>query len=112
MATIKDCHAALERLSAKLHEVDEKERKKHAFDRTLSCHVPDLDVTVNGRLEDGHIKGITTDEAPRAQIRLTAQSDDLVAMTDGELSFGQAWLSGKVKVEAGVRDLLKLRSML
>ena len=34
------------------------------------------------------------------------------AMTDGHLGFGQAWLSGKVKVEAGVRDLLKLRSML
>ena len=27
-------------------------------------------------------------------------------MTDGHLGFGQAWLSGKVKVEAGVRDLL------
>jgi putative sterol carrier protein len=108
MATIKDCRAALERLSEKLREVDEEERKQHAFDRTLSCHVPDLDV----RLEDGHITGITTDEAPKAQIRLTAKSDDLVAMTDGHLSFGQAWLSGKVKVEAGVRDLLKLRSML
>jgi predicted lipid carrier protein YhbT len=112
MATIKDCRAALERLSDKLREVDEEERKQHAFDRTLSCHVPDLDVTFTGRLEDGHITGITTDEAPKAQIRLTAKSDDLVAMTDGQLSFGQAWLSGKVKVEAGVRDLLKLRSML
>jgi predicted lipid carrier protein YhbT len=112
MATIKECHAALERLAGKLREVDEDERKQHAFDRTLSCHVPDLGVIFAGRLEDGHITGITTDESPRAQIRLTAKSDDLVAMTDGHLSFGQAWLSGKVKVEAGVRDLLKLRSML
>jgi predicted lipid carrier protein YhbT len=112
MATMKECRAALERLAAKLREVDEEDRKQHAFDRTLSCHVTDLDVTFAGRLEDGHITGITTDPAPRAQIRLTAQSDDLVAMTDGHLSFGQAWLTGKVKVEAGVRDLLKLRSML
>jgi hypothetical protein len=35
-----------------------------------------------------------------------------VALTDGHLDFGRAWLSGRVKVEASVRDLLKLRSML
>ena len=35
-----------------------------------------------------------------------------MALTDGGLDFGQAWLGGRVKVEAGVRDLLKLRSML
>ena len=112
MATIDECRAALQRLAGKLREVDEEDRQRHAFDRTLSCHVPDLDVTFHGRLEDGHITGITTDESPKAQIRLTADSDDLVAMTDGHLGFGQAWLSGKVKVDAGVRDLLKLRSML
>lgn len=112
MATIQECHAALERLAGKLKDVDEDARRQHAFDRTLSCHVPDLGVTFSGALEDGHIRDITTDDAPRAQIRLTARSDDLVAMTDGHLGFGQAWLSGKVKVDAGVRDLLKLRSML
>lgn len=112
MATIEDCHAALERLAARLRDVDEEARRRHAFDRTLSCHITDLGVTFHGRLEDGHIRGITTDQAPRAQIRLTAESDDLVAMTDGTLGFGQAWLSGKVKIDAGVRDLLKLRSLL
>ena len=112
MATIDECRAALQRLAGRLREVDEEDRNKHAFDRTLSCHVPDLGVTFHGRLEDGHITGITTEEQPKAQIRLTTDSDDLVAMTDGELGFGPAWLSGKVKVEAGVRDLLKLRSML
>ncbi len=112
MATIEQCHRALERLSERLADVDEDERKQHAFDRTLSCHVPDLDTTFSGRLEAGHIVEITTEEAPRAQIRLTAASDDLVALTDGGLDFGRAWLAGRVKVEAGVRDLLKLRSML
>ena len=112
MATIEECHAALERLADKLQDVDEDARRKHAFDRTLSCRLPDLDVTFHGRLQDGSIEGITTDDSPRAQIRLTAKSDDLVAMTDGTLQFSQAWLSGKIKIEAGVRDLLKLRSML
>jgi putative sterol carrier protein len=112
MATEKECRRALEGLASRLREVDEHDRKKHTFDRTLSCHLTDLGKTFSGALEDGHIVGITTDPAPKAQIRLTMTSDDLVALTDGELSFGQAWLSGRVKVEGGVRDLLKLRSML
>jgi predicted lipid carrier protein YhbT len=111
MATLEDCEAALHRLAARMSEMDDESRQQTAFDRTLSCHVPDLDVTFSGQLNDGQISGITTDAAPKAQIRLTAKSDDLVALTDGELSFGQAWLSGRVKVEAGVRDLLKLKSM-
>ena len=112
MATIEQCRTALEHLSDRLAGVDEDDKKQHAFDRTLSCHVPDLDTTFSGRLENGHIVGLTTDEAERAQIRITAASDDLVALTDGDLDFGKAWLGGRVKVEAGVRDLLKLRSML
>ena len=112
MATTEQCRTALERLSERLAGVDDEDKRQHAFDRTLSCHVPDLDTTFSGRLENGHIVGITTDEAPRAQIRITATSDVLVALTDGELDFGRAWLGGRVKVEAGVRDLLKLRSML
>jgi hypothetical protein len=112
MATLEECHAALERLAERLADVDEESRREHSFDRTLSCHVPDLDVTFSGQLRGGHIDGVTTDPAPQAQIRLTTDSDDLIAMTDGDLGFGQAWLSGKVRVEASFRDLLKLKSML
>ena len=112
MATLEQCRTALERLSDRLAGVDDEDRKQVAFDRTLSCHIPDLDITFTGALRDGHLQDISSEPAPKAQIRLTANSDDLIAMTDGHLSFGQAWLSGRVKVEAGVRDLLRLRSML
>ena len=112
MATVEECHVALERLAERLASVDEDARRKHAFDRTMSCRVPDLDVTFTGALRDGHLQDISTDEAPKAQLRLTADSDDLVAMTDGHLSFGQAWLGGKIKVEASVLDLIKLKSLL
>jgi putative sterol carrier protein len=112
MATDEQCRAALERLAARLATVDGDERRHHAFDRTMSCQVPDLGVTFSGALSDGHITGITTEPAPKAQVRLTASSDDLVALTEGELDFSKAWLSGRVKVEASIRDLLQLRSML
>jgi len=109
MATRDQCQAALERLAEQLRDVDGEHQ---SFDRSVSAHVPDLDVTFTGDLHDGTITGITTEPAPKAQIRLTASSDDLVALTGGELPFAKAWLSGRVKVEAGVRDLLRLRSML
>jgi hypothetical protein len=39
-------------------------------------------------------------------------SDDLVALMAGDLSFTNAWSSGRVKVDASVFDLLKLRNLL
>jgi hypothetical protein len=39
-------------------------------------------------------------------------SDDLLALTSGELSFAPAWASGRVKMEAGLRDMFKLRALL
>jgi putative sterol carrier protein len=39
-------------------------------------------------------------------------SDDLLALTAGELDFTRAWASGRVKMEASIRDMLKLRSLL
>jgi len=112
MASLEDCHAALERLAGRLSSAEEHERRRVAFDRTLSCTIPDLGITFSGQLSDGHLTDITTETAERAQLRLTATSDDLVSLTDGHLNFAQAWLSGRIKVEAGVRDLLKLRAML
>lgn len=112
MASDEECRAALERLAARLATADGDERNHHAFDRTMSAQVPDLGVTFSGALSDGHLTGITTEPAPRAQVRLTVGSDDLIALTTGELDFAKAWFSGRIRVEASVRDLLKLRSML
>jgi hypothetical protein len=39
-------------------------------------------------------------------------SDDLVALVSGRLSFAPAWATGRVKLEAGLRDLLRLKSLL
>ena len=86
MATVEECRAALERLAARLAAVDGRRAANTSFDRTLSCHVPDLDVTFTGALRGRPHTGITTDPAPKAQVRLTVDSDDLVALTDGQLT--------------------------
>ncbi|EHM28107.1 hypothetical protein SPW_3494 [Streptomyces sp. W007] len=86
-----------------------------ALDRSLSCHIKDLDITFTGRLADGRILVRDTVEGPpreKAEIRLAMTGDDLVALVDGDLNFAKAWGSGRVRLEAGFRDLLKLRSLL
>lgn len=115
MATITECRGALDRLSDNLSRADGEVRSAAALDRSLSCHITDLDTTFTGRIAGGRIEVQDTVPGPppaKAQIRLAMTGDDLVAMVDGELNFAKAWASGRVRLEAGFRDLLKLRSLL
>ncbi|NHI10491.1 sterol-binding protein [Streptomyces sp. KO7888] len=85
------------------------------LDRSVSCHITDLDVTFAGRMADGRIDVRETLEGPpreKAEIRLSMTGDDLVALVAGDLNFARAWGSGRVKLEAGLRDLFRLRKLL
>ncbi|MCL7379359.1 SCP2 sterol-binding domain-containing protein [Streptomyces sp. 35G-GA-8] len=115
MATMEECRSALDKLSDNLAQADGKVRTAAGLDRSLSCHITDLDVTFTGRLVDGRIVVTDTVEGPppeKAEIRLAMTGDDLVALVDGELNFARAWGSGRVRLEAGFRDLLRLRALL
>jgi hypothetical protein len=86
------------------------------LDRSLSCRLTDLQDVVLGRLSAGAVRDMRVvpdgPSVPKADIRLTMTSDDLVALTDGRLQFGPAWATGRVRLEAGLRDLLRLRKLL
>lgn len=115
MATIEECRAALEKLSDNMADAEGNMRTAAALDRSLSCHITDLDVTFAGRLTGGRIEVLdTVDGKPpeKADIRLAMTGDDLVALVDGELNFARAWGSGRVRLEAGVRDLFRLRKLM
>ncbi|NWF28660.1 SCP2 sterol-binding domain-containing protein [Streptomyces sp. PKU-EA00015] len=115
MATTQECLGALKKLSDNLATADGDVRSAAALDRSLSCHVTDLDTTFTGRLRDGRIEVTDTLTGPpgeKAQIRLAMAGDDLVAMVDGDLNFARAWASGRVRLEAGFRDILRLRALL
>ncbi|MEU3247906.1 SCP2 sterol-binding domain-containing protein [Streptomyces sp. NPDC006875] len=115
MATTEECRAALEKLSDNLAGAEGDVRSAAALDRSLSCHVTDLGITFVGRLADGRIEVLDTlagQPREKAQIRLTMSGDDLVAMVNGDLHFAKAWGSGRVRLEAGLRDLFRLRSLL
>ena len=115
MATIEECRTALDKFSDDMAGAEGDVRAAAAMDRSVSCHITDLDVTFAGRLTGGRIEVHETFPGPpreRAQIRLAMTGDDLLALVDGELHFARAWGSGRVRLEAGLRDLFHLRKLL
>jgi putative sterol carrier protein len=111
MATIEQCEQALRQLAEQLAGVDSATRKKVALDRTISCRLRDLGVIFAGELRDGNLQNIRQVDRDDGQLRLTMDSDDLLKLASGELNFLRAWASGKIRVDASVFDLLKLRSI-
>ncbi|GAA3307240.1 sterol-binding protein [Streptomyces cinereospinus] len=115
MATIEECRAALEQLSENMQHAEGDAGAAAAMDRSVSCHITDLDITFVGRMRDRRITVHDTVEGPppeKAQIRLAMAGDDLVALVGGELHFAKAWGSGRVRLEAGLLDLFRLRKLL
>jgi hypothetical protein len=112
VATMDQCMKALQGILGDLAANPAAE----GLDRSLSCRLTDLDEVVVGRLSSGAVRDLQVlphgPAVPKADIRLTMTSDDLVALTDVGLSFGPAWATGRVKLEAGLRDLLRLRKLL
>ncbi len=110
MATLQECEQALHQLADRLAEKDARDRQT-GFDRSLSCTIRDLGAVFGGRLHDGLLLDIAQVPTATAQIKLDLTGDDLLALVDGSLNLGSAWTSGRVKVNAGIRDMMKLRSI-
>jgi hypothetical protein len=112
VATLEECMTALDGFVGQLASADAAKD----LDRSVSCRLPDLGQVVAGRLTRGSVRDMTAvpddPSVPKADIRLTMSSDDLLALTSGQLSFAPAWATGRVKLEAGLRDMLRLRSLL
>jgi hypothetical protein len=112
MATAEECEAAMHRLADRMQGMDADTKRKTMLDRSVTCQLRDLGVTFGAQLRDGTLQDIRQVESADGQIRLTMTGDDLLELVDGQLNFGKAWASGRIKVHASVFDLLKLRSLL
>jgi hypothetical protein len=114
MATVEECRKALERLLARISNLDAADRAAYLVDRTLSLRIPDLEVTFVTELRaDGAdpVREAADGEKP-AQVRFTANSDAVVAISEDPGSFARAWLTGRLKVQGNVFDLLRLRKLI
>ena len=114
MATAEECRTALEALAGRISDMDPQARAAHLADRTLSCTVSDLGVTFITKLgADGAAPVTTAGPAePPAQVRFSATSDELIAISGDPGRFVRSWLTGRVKVHASLGDLLRLRKLL
>lgn len=114
MATAEECRQALESLTGRIGEMDPKDRQAFLADRELSCKVSDLDVTFLTHIRPDGASPVTVANgaAKPAQVRFTVKSDDLVAIANDPGLFVRSWLTGRLKIEAGLSDLLRLRKLL
>ena len=74
----------------------------------------DLDITFVTRFGPQGVAPVTEAAPgdPPADVRLTAPSGVVLDLAGDLGAFPRAWLTGRVKVQASMRDLLRLRKML
>ncbi len=112
MATEAQCRKAVYELADRYHAVDSDARRQHMLDRTIELVLLDLDLTFRAHIRDGTLSEIVEESGPKPNIRVVTTSDDFIAMTEGNLDFAHAWAKGRVRLDASVRDLFRLRSLL
>lgn len=111
MATVKQCRTALESLAGGLLEMEPEVRRSLPAERTVSCHVRDLGITFLTRVGARVVDPIAeaADGNLRAQIRITASSDEVLAIARNPRRFQDAWRAGRLEVDGSFLDLLLLR---
>jgi putative sterol carrier protein len=115
MATIKQVKTRLQKMIDRLDGADEQAHENLARAlpgrKTIQIDVTDLESSFWTELADGYMGELREGEAPKVDIRMRAKSDDLVAMIDGEIGLMSSFLSGRVRVDAPLSDLLALRKL-
>jgi SCP-2 sterol transfer family len=113
MNSAEECRGALQKLAGRLAELNPADRDAYFGNRTISVTIPDLGVTFGTRLDSGDspVREIGPGEPP-ADIRLTANSDEVVSLAESPMNIARAWVAGRVKIEASMSDLFRLRKLL
>jgi hypothetical protein len=114
MASAEECREALQTLSGRLAEMSPQDRASYFGERSMSCHVTDLNVTFVTRFTDTGAAPVTEakPDDPPADIRLIANSNDVIALSATPANIARMWIAGRVQVHASMRDLLALRKLL
>src|SRR6185437_4414089 len=114
MATAEECRSALESLVGRLAGLDAADRAAYLADRTLSCTVTDLGITFLTKLGPDGAGPVTdaTGTDPQANVRFSTNSDELLLIAADPGRFARAWLTGRIKVDASLSDLFRLRKLL
>lgn len=113
MATPEEVEATISMLVERLHGLDSSSRSGLPTKRTIETICPDLDERWHAEWSGGKVSPVERGSPPgRADIRVKVDSDDLLALAHGSMTFRQAWQAGRVKIDASVTDMLRLRAAL
>lgn len=114
MATAEQCREALDRLLGRISELDPQQRAANLVERTLSCEVTDLGLSFWTKLGPDGAQPVrpASQQDGIAQVRFSADSDTVVSIGQDPQRFARAWLTGRVKVHASLRDVIRLRKFL
>lgn len=116
MSSIDACLAGIMKVNQRILAQPEEKRRKHIRERSLSIVVPDLATVFDMRLTLDGLVDIThrpaERPASRPQVGITVGSDDLVALAEDRLDAARALFGRRVKVDASVSDLLRVRRLL
>lgn len=109
---VADAKAVEQALRSMINRIDGSSDNGDLPDRTLLCILPDVDAAFRshfsgGRLTDLEQVAVDTE----ADVRITARSDDLIALIEGRLNIAFAFLMGKIRVDASREDLMLIKSL-
>jgi hypothetical protein len=79
--------------------------------RVIHVIVPDLDSSWWTEMSDGRMRGLHRGAPNRTDIKVKVESDQLLDLVDGRKSLFSSYLGGKIKIEASLSDLLRLRKL-
>jgi predicted lipid carrier protein YhbT len=114
LASKEEVERRLQELIDRLGESDEAAREIERSlpnPRTLALHVSDLDVWFWTELGGGSVAKLTEGHPEDPNIRISGDSDDLVALIEGGGNLLSAIASGRVRIKASFSDLLALRRL-
>ena len=113
MHSAEECREALQKLAGRLADLSPAERDNYFGNRTISVTIPDLGVVYATRLGTGDdpVHEAAPGDPP-ADIRLTADSDEVVSLAESPMNIARAWMNGRIKIEASMKDLFRLRKLL
>jgi len=80
--------------------------------RSLAVFIKDLDVSYTAMFGEGVISDLVKEEPTgNEDVRIFVSGDDLVALASGRMGVSGALLTGRLRVNAGMSDLLLLRHL-
>lgn len=112
MATVDEVERILEDLLARLTDLDDGTRALLPAKRTIEARCTDLDVVRYARWHGGNLTTLADAPARRADIRIALDSDTLVALYERRVTFSRAYIDNRVRLDASMTDLLRLRALL